>query len=71
MLFLLQEILDMFLDQENQQEQRYLSLLILVILLMHLHLLTFKAGVVATTTPFGGQSYSFAIPSDITVPVGQ
>ena len=31
--------------------------------------LTLKAGVVATTDPFGDQSYSFSIPSDITVPV--
>ena len=31
--------------------------------------LTLKAGVVATTDPFGEQSYSFSIPSDITVPV--
>ena len=28
-----------------------------------------KAGVVATTNTFGGQSYSFSIPSDITAPV--
>ena len=28
-----------------------------------------KAGVVATTSTFGGQSYSFSIPSDITAPV--
>jgi len=28
-----------------------------------------KAGVVATTSNFGGQSYSFSIPSDITAPV--
>ena len=31
--------------------------------------LILKAGVVATTDPFGEQSYSFSIPSDITVPV--
>ena len=31
--------------------------------------LTLKSGVVATTDPFGDQSYSFSIPSDITVPV--
>ena len=31
--------------------------------------LVLKAGVVATTNPFGGQSYTFSIPSDITVPV--
>ena len=31
--------------------------------------LTLKAGVVATTDPFGDQSYSFSIPSDITTPV--
>jgi len=31
--------------------------------------LILKAGVVATTDPFGEQSYSFSIPTDITVPV--
>ena len=31
--------------------------------------LILKAGVVATTDPFGSQSYSFSIPDDITVPV--
>ena len=31
--------------------------------------LILKAGVVCTTSTFGGQSYSFSIPSDITVPV--
>ena len=31
--------------------------------------LILKAGIVCTTSTFGGQSYSFSIPSDITVPV--
>ena len=31
--------------------------------------LILKAGVVATTDPFGSQSYSFSIPDDITAPV--
>ena len=31
--------------------------------------LILKAGVVATTDPFGAQSYSFSIPDDITAPV--
>jgi hypothetical protein len=31
--------------------------------------LTLKKGVVCTTTNFGGESYTFAIPNDITVPV--
>ena len=31
--------------------------------------LTLKKGVVATTTPFGGESYSFSVPEDITTPV--
>jgi len=31
--------------------------------------LTLKKGVVATTTPFGSESYSFSIPEDITTPV--
>ena len=31
--------------------------------------LILKAGVVATTDPFGEQSYTFSIPTDITVPV--
>ena len=31
--------------------------------------LTLKKGLVATTTQFGGQNFTFAIPNDITVPV--
>ena len=31
--------------------------------------LTLKKGVVASTSAFGGDSYTFAIPEDITVPV--